>query len=95
MCKKAEDSGALDELSYGDMMEDLSSVWRSKKGETKAPNLDDGYWERNTLPSIFQLMVKLGLAIDPTEKKKRERPRKEKVVDDKPKRKPCRPKKNS
>lgn len=54
MCKKAEDSGALDELSYGDMMEDLSSVWRSKKGETKAPKLDDGYWERNTLPSIFR-----------------------------------------
>lgn len=95
MCKKAEDSGALDELSYGDRMEDLSSVWRSKKGETKNPKLDDGYWERNTLQSIFELMVKLGLAIDPTEKKKRGRPRKEKVVDDKPKRKPSRPKKNS
>lgn len=95
MCKKAEDCGALDELSYGDMMEDLSSVWRRKKGETKTPKLDDGYWERNTLPSIFELMVKLGLAVDPAEKKKRGRPRKEKVVDDKPKRKPGRPKKNS
>ncbi len=95
MCKKAEDSGALDELSYGDMMEDLSSVWRSKKGEIKTPKLNDGYWERNTLPSIFELMVKLGLALDTTEKKKRGRPRKEKAVDDKPKRKPGRPKKNS
>ncbi len=44
---------------------------------------------------FFELMVKLGLAIDPTEKKKRGRPRKEKVINDKPKRKPGRPKKNS
>lgn len=95
MCKKAEDCGALNDLSYGDMMEDLSSVWRSKKGEIKTPKLNDGYWERNTLPSIFELMVKLGLAIDTTEKKKRGRPRKEKACDDKPKRKPGRPKKNS
>ena len=44
---------------------------------------------------FFELMVKLGLAIDHTEKKKQGRPRKEKVVDDKPKRKPGQPKKNS
>ena len=33
VCRKAEECGALDDLAYGDMRNDLSSVWRSTKGE--------------------------------------------------------------
>ena len=94
MCKKAEECGVLDDLSYGDMMEDLSSVWRSIKGNYTMPKLHDGYWERNNLPSVFELMVKLGLAIDPTIRRKRGRPKKENKEENKPKRKPGRPRKN-
>ena len=75
-------------------MEDLSSVWRSIKGNYTMPKLHDGYWERNNLPSVFELMVKLGLAIDPTIRRKRGRPKKENKEENKPQRKPGRPRKN-
>lgn len=92
--RKAENCGALDDMTYGDMMDDLSSVWRSVKGDIDKPKLNDGYWRCNTLPSIFDLMVKLNLAIDPTVKKKPGRPKKEKIEDNQPKKKRGRPPKN-
>lgn len=92
--RKAENCGALDDMTYGDMMDDLSSVWRSIKGDIDKPKLNDGYWRCNTLPSIFDLMVKLNLAIDPTVKKKPGRPKKEKIEDNQPKKKRGRPPKN-
>ncbi len=92
--RKAEECGVLDDLTYGDMMDDLSSVWRSIKGEIDKPKLNDGYWRCNTLPSIFSLMVKLGLAVDPEEKRKPGRPKKEKSIEDQTKRKRGRPPKN-
>lgn len=85
--KKAEECGALDDLTYGDMMDDLSSVWRNIKGDIKEPKLNDGYWRCNTLPSIFELMVKLELAVDPTVKRSVGRPKKEKPADEQPKKK--------
>ena len=94
ICKKAEECGVLDNLTYGDMRDDLSSVWRSVKGEINTPKLGDGYWRCNTLPSIFELMVKLGLAVDPMAKKKVGRPKKEKTVVEQPKKKRGRPPKN-
>lgn len=63
MCKKEEECGLLDDLSYGDMMEDLSSFCRSIKGDYTMSKLHDGYWERNNLPSVFEPMVKFGLTI--------------------------------
>ncbi len=93
--RKAEKCGALDDLTYGDMMDDLSSVWRSTKGDMDKPKLNDGYWRCNTLPSIFALMVTLGLATDPTIKKKPGRPKKKKEDDQpKTKKKSGRPPKN-
>lgn len=95
VCRKAEECGALDNLTYGDMRDDLSSVWRSTKGEIKTPKLGDGYWRCNTLPSIFELMVKLGLAVDPNAtKRKVGRPKKEKPAVEQPKKKRGRPPKN-
>ncbi len=91
VCRKAEECGALDNLAYGDMRDDLSSVWRSIKGEINTPKLYDGYWRCNTLPSIFELMVKLGLAVDPTVKRKPGRPKKEKQAVEQPKKKKGRP----
>lgn len=89
--RKAEESGVLDDITYGDMMDDLSSVWRSIKGNMVKPRLNDGYWRCNTLPSVFNLMVKLGLAADPTIKRKPGRPKKEKDSEAQPKRKRGRP----
>lgn len=92
--KKAENCGVLDDLTYGDMMDDLSSVWRNVKGDINTPKLNDGYWRCNTLPSVFELMVKLGLAEDTSVKRKPGRPKKENTDDDKPKRKRGRPPKD-
>ncbi len=67
------------------MMEDLSPVWRDVKSDISEPKLNDGYWKWNTLPSIFSLMVKLGLAVDPKIKRGPGRPEKQKTEGEKPK----------
>lgn len=93
MTKKADEAGLLDTMSYGELMEDLSSAWRNIKGETDRPKDNDRYWV-HTLPSVMDELVKLGLATSTKEKKSPGRPRKEKPVSDEPKRKRGRPRKN-
>ena len=93
MTKKADEAGLLDTMSYGELMEDLSSAWRSIKGESEKPKDNDRHWV-HTLPSVMDELVKLGLATSSKEKKSPGRPRKEKPVSDEPKRKRGRPRKN-
>lgn len=93
MTKKADEAGLLDTMSYGELMEDLSSAWRSVKGEIAKPKDNDKYWV-HTLPSVMEELVKLELATCTKEKRKPGRPRKEKPVSDQPKRPRGRPKKN-
>ena len=93
MAKKADEAGLLDTMSYGELMDDLSSAWRSTKGESKKPKDNDRYWI-HTLPSVMDELVKLDLATCTREKRKPGRPRKEKPDSDTPKRPRGRPRKN-
>jgi len=93
LLKKARDTKLLDQMTYGDLMEDLSSAWRMVDAP-ETPATDDGKWV-HTLPSVFEELETLGLSkpVPKPEPKKRGRPRKH-PIDEKPKRPRGRPKKN-
>ena len=74
-------------------MDDLSSAWRSAKGESVKQKDNDRCWI-HTPPSVMDDLVKLDLATCINEKRKPGRPRKEKPVSDAPKRPIGRPRKN-
>ena len=83
----------LEEASYRDLMDDLSSAWRRVDGP-EAPSRSDGAWV-HTLPNVHETMEKLGLSKgpEPVAPKKRGRPKKT-GTEEKPKRPRGRPKKN-
>lgn len=74
--RKARSAGLLVDMSYGDLMDDLSSAWRMVDAP-KPPKSDDGYWV-HTLNIVFEELEALGLSL-PVPKPapiKRGRPRK-------------------
>ena len=83
----------LEEASYREIMDDLSSAWR-RIDAPEHPSRTDGAWV-HTLPNVHDTMEKLGLSagLEPAEPKKRGRPRKQ-VTEEKPKRPRGRPRKN-
>ena len=91
--RKAREVGLLKAMSYGDLMDDLSSAWR-KTNAPKDPSSDDGYWV-HTLVYVFEELEALGLSKPKPkpEAKKRGRPRKNPEVG-KPKRPRGRPRKH-
>jgi hypothetical protein len=60
MIRKARTAGLLEKMSYGDMMDDLSSAWRRVDAPQK-PASDDGYWI-HTLNTVFDELEALGLS---------------------------------
>jgi hypothetical protein len=93
MVRKAGNVKLLDEMTYGNLMEDLSSAWR-QSDSTGLPRSEDKKWV-NTLPSVLELLEKLGLSeLLTKEPKKVGRPKKEKVETEKPKRPRGKPRKN-
>jgi len=93
LLKKARDTKLLDQMTYGDLMEDLSSAWRMIDAP-ETPATDDGKWV-HTLPSVFEELEALGLStpVPKPAPKKRGRPRKH-PIDEKPRRPRGRPRKN-
>ncbi|MDY0288040.1 MAG: hypothetical protein RBR15_04355 [Sphaerochaeta sp.] len=81
-------------MTYGELMEDLSSAWR-QSSSTDKPRSADRKWV-HTLSSVLILLEKLGLS-EPLiqESRKVGRPKKEKTGPEKPKRPRGRPRKNS
>ena len=96
--KKAEQAGLLEQMSYGDMMDDLSSAWRRIDAPRQDPSTDDGYWV-HTLKTVFEELEALGLSkpIPKPEPKKRGRKPKPKDPNEilKPKRPRGRPRKDA
>lgn len=92
--KKAEAAHLLDKMTYGDLLDDLSSAWRRVDAPEDAKS-DDTYWI-HTLDCVFKELEALGLSkpVPKPEPKKRGRPRKVKTEPDKPKRPRGRPRKN-
>ena len=78
--RKATRAGLLNKMSYGDLMDDLSSAWRKADAPQK-PKTDDGYWV-HTLQIVFEELEALGLSepVPKPEPKKRGRKKKEPEV---------------
>jgi hypothetical protein len=91
--RKARTAGLLAGMSYGELMDDLSSAWRVKDAPEPSSS-DDAYWV-HTLINVFEELEALGLSV-PAPKpvpKKRGRPKKD-SAEQNPKRPRGRPKKN-
>lgn len=59
--RKARQCGLLEKVSYGDLMDDLSSAWRRTDAPPE-PRSDDGYWV-HTLKGVFEELEAPGLSI--------------------------------
>ena len=94
MLRKATAAGLLETRSYGDLLEDLSEVWRDVNAPDHAAT-NDGHWV-HTMEYEFAELEALGLSepVPKPEPKKRGRPRKNPVPEDKPKRRRGRPRKH-
>lgn len=92
--RKATRAGLLSKMSYGELMDDLSSAWRRTDAPEK-PKSDDTGWV-HTLQIVFEELEALGLSepIPKPEPKKRGRKKKEPEVP-KPKRPRGRPRKDA
>lgn len=80
LLNKAEKSGLLDGMSYGELMEDLSEAWRKVDAPDDPSTGDDGWV--HTLKYIFEELEALGLSkpIPQPPKKRRGRPPKNKEL---------------
>jgi hypothetical protein len=91
--RKARTVGLLSGMSYGELMDDLSSAWRMKDAPEPASS-DDGHWV-HTLLNVFDELEALELSV-PAPKlapKKRGRPKKD-PAEQKPKKPRGRPRKS-
>lgn len=75
--RKAQRAGILKHMSYGELMDDLSSAWR-RVDAPDSPASDDGYWV-HTLQNVFETLEALGLSEPPPKPKPRKRGRKPKA----------------
>lgn len=94
--RKAEQAGLLKDMSYGDLMDDLSSAWRRTDAPAN-PATDDGYWV-HTLKTVFEELEALGLSTPvakPAPKKRGRKPKPKDQVEIKPKRPRGRPRKDA
>ena len=80
LIKKARDAKLLEKMSYGELMDDLSSAWRLVDSPD-VPETGDGFWVHTLLPE-FEEMEALGLSkpIPKPIPKKRGRPRKKQNI---------------
>lgn len=95
---KAQKAGVLKEMSYSEMMDDLSSSWRRTDAPLNVPAAsDDEYWV-HTLNNVLETMEKLELSAPvpkPEPKKRGRKPKIKDPADIKPKRPRGRPRKKS
>lgn len=92
MLRKARETGLLEKVSYGELLDALSSAWRMVDSP-EDPATDDGFWV-HTQGYVFDELEALGLSkpVPKPAPKKRGRPRKN-PVENKPKRPRERPRK--
>lgn len=94
--RKATQAGLLEKMSYGDLMDDLSSAWR-RTDAPSSPVTNDGYWV-HTLKIVFEELETLGLSEPVPKPAPKKRGRKPKSKDEtalKPKRPRGRPRKDA
>ena len=94
--RKAENAGLLKQMSYGELMDDLSSAWRRADAPAE-PSSDDGFWV-HTIQTAMEELEALGLskpAPKPEPKKRGRKPKPKDQVEIKPKRPRGRPRKEA
>jgi len=92
--RKATKAGLLKQMSYGELMDDLSSAWRRADAPSE-PKSDDNYWV-HTLQTVFAELEALELSKPVTKPEPKKRGRKPKAQNEsKPKRPRGRPRKNT
>ena len=94
--KKAREAGLFETMSYGELMDDLSSAWRRTDAPSE-PATDDGGWV-HTLQIVFDELEALGLSKPVPKPEPKKRGRKPKPRDEAaqtPKRPRGRPRKNA
>lgn len=74
--RKAAKAGLLMNISYGELMDDLSSAWR-KADAPQTPKSNDKYWV-HTLQNVLEELEALGLSEQASESKPEKRRRKAK-----------------
>lgn len=87
--RKAQNAGLLEHMSYGELMDDLSSAWR-RTDAPQEPATDDGYWV-HTLKMVFEELEALGLSKPVPKPEPQKRGRKPKYKDEESAQKPMRP----
>ena len=91
--RKARQAGLLDKLSFGELIDDLSSAWRRTDAPAQ-PRTDDGGWV-HTLEKVFEELEALGLSQSIPRPEPRKRGRKPKSPQDQKLKRPRgRPRKN-
>ena len=96
MIRKARTAGLFKELSYSELLDDLSSAWRNVDAP-EIPATDDGGWV-HTMLYVFEELEALGLSIPvpkPEPKKRGRKPKPKDQTEQKPKRPRGRPRKNA
>lgn len=94
--RKAREAGLFDHMTYGELMDDLSSAWRRTDAPKDAAT-DDGYWI-HTLQIVFDELEVLGLSKPvpkPESMKRGRKPKPKDQTEQKPKRPRGRPRKNA
>ena len=93
--RKAQNAGLLDQMSYAELIDDLSSAWR-RADASGDPVTGDEYWV-HTLQIVFDELEALGLSKPvpkPAPKKRGRKPKPKDESEQKPKRPRGRPRKN-
>ena len=93
--KKAREAGLFEKMSYGELMDDLSSAWRRIDAPAD-PATDDGGWV-HTLKIVFAELEALGISRPvpkPEPKKRGRKPKPKDQTEQKPKRPRGRPRKD-
>lgn len=96
MVRKAREAGLFEQLSYNELLDDLSSAWR-KIDAPEVAATDDGGWI-HTMLYVFEELESLGLSIPvpkPEPKKRGRKPKPKDPTEQKPKRPRGRPPKNA
>lgn len=90
--RKATKGGLLNKMSYGELMDDLMSAWRTVDAP-QSPRSDDGCWV-HTMQAVFEELEALGLS-EPAPKPESKKPgrQKKELAEEKPKRPRGRPRK--
>ncbi len=91
MTRRGVETGILEEMTFGDMIDDLATAWRQV--DAPAPAIGDGFWSHPMIIEQNVVLAELGIAVPDADTQK-EMKKIEKKAESKPKEKTRKFKKN-